>query len=352
MSSSEASARPTQVTFGGWTVVVASALLLLSTFDALSNLQTVDARDQLAEAIDSGNLRGLGVSVAEALTVKRWAIYVAAVAAVVTGILAVFALKRDKIARIGVTVAAVPIILSVPLTGSFLAMLIGAGAVVLWSRPARDWFAGRPITQPEPKEPKEVKGPEETQRSAADAVPAPWVPHGAEPSSGPGQPAPTPGWGGAPAAETWAAAEPVPGRPQRPRQVRNACLITWITSGFTALVYLVMLAVIAINQQALIDIVTDNPAWNDSYDEDLIVTAAVVGSIVFLIWCAAIAVIAVFTWRGEQWAWIVHLVSTGMAALVAIVALPVSLVHLAAIGAVFGLLLSRPARTWFTKRQP
>lgn len=351
MSSPGPSARPTQVTVAGWTVAVASAFLLVSVFDALGSLHSVETRDQLTQAIDSGNLQGLGITVAEALTVKRWALYISAVAAVLTGVLGVFVLQRDRAARIGLSIGAVPIVLAVPLTGSFLAMLVGAGAVVLWSRPARDWYAGRPITKPAPR--SESRRDDLPSAPAAPPAPVAWVP-----PTGGSQPGPTPGWGAAPG--TWVGPQPptYPAYPPvpapvvaRPRQVRGACLITWILSGITGLGYLALLAAISIDQQALIDVVKDNPAWDDSLDDDLIVTAAVVGSVLFLLWCVAVSVVAVFTWRGAQWAWIVHLVSTGAAALASAVALPWGLIHLVAIASAFGMLMSRPARAWFTNRR-
>lgn len=362
MSSSGPSARPTQVTVAGWTVAIASAFLLLSAFDALGSLHTVEVREQLTKAIDDGNLQGLGISVSEALTAKRWALYVSAVAAVLTGVLGVFVLQRDKAARIGLTIGAVPIVLTVPLTGSFLAMLVGAGAVVLWSRPARDWFAGRPITRPEPR----PAARREDVPPPSAPPPAPWVPPVADPQQQPdAQPAPTPGWGAAPGTwdappppytapptyQNYPAYPPQQPLPPRPRQVRNACLVTWIFSGLTGLAYVVILAAIVIDQQALVDVIKDSPSWDESIDDDLIVAAAVAGSIIFLLWCVAASVIAVFTWRGAQWAWIVQLISTGLAALVTLLALPWGLIHLAAIGSAFGMLMSRPARDWFTKRR-
>lgn len=343
MSSPDPSARPTQVTVAGWSVAIASAILLVSAFDSLESLHSVATRDQLTQAVESGNLKGLGISVAEALDVKRWALYVTAVAAVLTGILGVFVLKRDKAARIGLSIGAVPIVLAVPLTGSFLAMLVGAGAAVLWSRPARDWFAGRPVSVREPR-----PAPATDRSSSTSDAPVPWVPPTPEGDIGGPGPAPFQGWGVPPA---YGAPPAVLGRAPRPRQVRNACVATWVASGITALGYLALLVVLSIDQQALIDKVKENPAWDSSYDDDLIVTAAVVGSVIFLVWCAVVAVVAVFTWRGATWAWVVHLMSTGVAALVAIAALPFGLVHLAVIGWVFGMLLSRPARSWFTSRR-
>lgn len=407
MTSPDPSARPAQVTVAGWVVTIASVFLVLSTFEALGNLNSVETREQLAQAIDSGNLQGLGISVAEALDVKRWALYVSAVAASLTAILGFFALRRDTMARLVLSLGAVPIVVAVPLTGSFLAMMIGAGAAVMWSAPARDWFAGRPVTPRPPRAARTPASPAEPPAADPPTVPGPWVPPSSAPR--PDGPAPTQGWGASPGSVTaevpgqgpsapqqdpaapnpyapnpyapqsgapysaapYPAAQyptvqyptaqypanpypygapPVPGGSvERPRQVRNACLITWIASGFAGVLYLLMLAAVIIDQQGVIDIVKENPAWDSSYDEDLIVTALIVGSVIFLIWCVAIAVVAVFTWRGARWAWIVHLISTGAAGGVALLGLPVSLLHLAAIGAAFGLLMSRHSRAWFTK---
>ncbi|MCX6396759.1 MAG: hypothetical protein NTV23_09765 [Propionibacteriales bacterium] len=352
MSSPDPSARPAQVTVAGWSVAVASAFLLLSAFDSLNSLNSVETRDQLIQAIDEGNLKGLGISVAEALDVKRWALYVSALAAVVTGVLGIFVLQRDKTARIGLTVAAVPIVLTVPITGSFLAMLVGAGAAVLWTLPARDWFAGRPVTRREPR-------PAAPRDQSPPPAPAPWVPPTAVTPPGGPEPAASAGWGEAPATTTTypaydastGSAVPLSHQELRPRQVRNACLITWVFSGLTAIGYLAVLVAVSIDSQAMIDMVTESPAWDPSYDEGIIVGAAVAGSILMLLWCAAVAVVAVFTWRGAPWARVVHLISTGVAAVFALLALPWSLAHLAAVGAVLGLLLSAPARSWFTSRR-
>ena len=66
--------------------------------------------------------------------------------------LGVFVLQRHRGARIALSVVAVPILLAnlvtAPLTGGLLGALIAAATVMLWTGPARDWFAGRPVRQP------------------------------------------------------------------------------------------------------------------------------------------------------------------------------------------------------------
>lgn len=371
MSTPDTSQRPGQVTVGGWAVAVASVFLVISVFDSLGALHSVETREQLAETLDSGNFQGLGISVAELLTVKRWALYVTAVAAVFTGVLGFFVLRKDNVARIVLTVGAVPIVLATPFTGSFLAMMVGAGAAVLWSRPARDWFAGRPITPPGPRRP----APDQRQTPPPPGA-APWVPPTPPASGSPEETGARafPGWG-APAGEQApppptfppsgdpAAPPPYPYPPSpvpdlrswadatRPREVRIACLITWVLTALTAVGYLVLLAYVSIDSDSLVRLVQDSPSWNARYDEDLIVPAVVIGSVVFLLWCAAAAVVAVFAWRGHPWAWIVLAISAGAAAVVATMMFPFSLVHLAGIAGALGLLLGRPARAWFRSQR-
>ncbi|WP_209718231.1 hypothetical protein [Marmoricola sp. OAE513] len=368
MSPSDAGPRPGQVTVAGWVVAIASAFLLLGVFDSLGSLNSLDVREAVARSIRSGNLQGLGLSVEDVLDLKRWAFSISAVAAVATGILGVFALRKDKAARIGLSVAAVPIVLAVPFTESFLGMLIGAGAAVLWTAPARDWFAGRPPA------PREAPRPERRQPPVAPPpvapptdAPAPWAPPTAGPTGGPDSPQAraVPGWGAAPgpplrldqlpppvASNQLPSPGPVaPRTVDRPRPVHLACMITWIATGLTAFGYLVLLVFLAVDQQAVIDLVKDNPNWDPAFDDDLIVRAAVISGVVILVWCAVAAVVAVFTWRGEHWAWVVHLVSLTMAAMISLAVFPNSFFHLAAVAATFGLLTRRQSRDWFAGRR-
>src|SRR5689334_8333161 len=120
MSPSETSARPSQVTVAGWAVAIASVMLAVGVFDAMRNLHSVDTREEVTRALSTGSAKGLGISVDDALTAMRWALFVSGAAAAAAAILGVFVLQRNKGARIGLTVAAVPIVLASPISGSFL----------------------------------------------------------------------------------------------------------------------------------------------------------------------------------------------------------------------------------------
>src|SRR4051794_38636158 len=184
MSNDAAGPRPREVTIAGWTVAVASTMLVVTVFDTMARLHSVDTRDSLTRALGAGSAKDFGISLTDALGVMRGALFVAGVAAVVTGILAVFVLQRHATARIVLTVAAVPVVLTAPFSGGFLGLLVGGSAALLWSRPARDWFAGRAPARPA----VERLAP----RSPLRPLQQPGPPPGAPPPR-PGNPPPPPG---------------------------------------------------------------------------------------------------------------------------------------------------------------
>src|SRR4051794_22408611 len=233
MSNDAAGPRPREVTIAGWTVAVASAMLVVSVFDAMARLHSVDTRDSLTRALGAGSAKDFGITLTDALDVMRGALFVAGVAAVVTGILGAFVLQRHATARLVLTVAAVPVVLTAPFSGGVLGLLIGGATALLWSRRARDWFAGRPPTRPA------------VERLAARPVERVLDPRTVRPVQG------RPPEVGGPAAPPRAVTEwGAPGRrdvpppyvvPETrsgvPVPVRVACILTWAFSGLTALAY-------------------------------------------------------------------------------------------------------------------
>ena len=71
MSDSDTSARPRQLTMAGVVRDRRLGVLLVSVFDAITNLNSVDTRDQVAELLSSPTGEGLGLSVAQALSAIR-----------------------------------------------------------------------------------------------------------------------------------------------------------------------------------------------------------------------------------------------------------------------------------------
>jgi len=343
MSSDAPGPRPRQVTVGGWGVAVASAMLVVTVFDRMTALQSVDTRESLTKALTTGAAEGLGVTVDDALSIIRVALYVAGTAAAVTAILGVFVLQRHAAARVALTLAAVPVVLTTPFAGGFLGLVVGAGTALLWSRPARDWFAGRAPSQPVVPA---------RQRSEPERVHV-GPPRSAPPSQGgwtPPPPPPTPGWGQRPPAPAWPAPAQaaVPPAAEVPRSVRIACTLTWVFGLMTAALYvLVGLGVLADRSQVL-DLLRDNPTVRDSeLSDDQLVLLIVAVSALIAVWCLAACLLAFLTWRRHGWARILLMVSIGVALVLELAAFPFSLMHLVASVIALRMLLVAPTRAWF-----
>jgi hypothetical protein len=334
-------------------IAVASAMLIARVYDGMAGLRSVDTRDALTKALTTGVANGLDLSVADALSVMRVGLYVAGVAAVVTGILGIFVLQRHATARVVLTAAAVPVVLTAPLAGGFLGLLIGGATILLWSPPARDWFAGRP--------PRQVPA----ERTSRTPPPRPFDAPVARPFSGseadrPDQPpAPRPGWGTPAQPAPGPSYPPVPGagfvdprgsRPgeRTPVQVRTACILTWVLAGLTAGLYTLVVAAVAVDRGAVLDLLHDNASVRDANLNDNTLVALIVAVSAFLVlWCLAAGVLAVLAWRRQAWAWILLLVSAGAAALAGLLVLPFSVAHVVGAATAFLLLLRAPVRAWF-----
>ncbi|RNL81294.1 hypothetical protein [Nocardioides marmorisolisilvae] len=357
MSQPDPSARPSQVTLAGWAIAGASVLLVLAVFNTMGQLDSVDMRERLSEAISSGWVKGLGISLGDATDLVRWSLYVTGVAAAASSILGVFVLQGHRGARIGVTVSAALVLtasIASVLTG-ILALALVVFAALLWSGPGGDWFAGRPITV----RPRPERRPQ-SQEPRPPSAPVAWAP----PTPGSAQPPPTPGWGQVappsatdwPAPTSWPAPIAAPATAPapdsaglRPSQVRLACILTWIFSSVVAVGYAFVFVVLLVNKPWVAQEIQKSPGWNDSFDVDTVTSVATGASIVFVIWSAGAIALALLVWRRVRWAWILLLVSTWVAGFVSVLGFPFSLPYVAVIGATAGLLMRRPVRDWFAE---
>jgi hypothetical protein len=384
MSDSGKTARPRQLTMAGWFVVGGSVFLLLSIFDTFSTLNTLDARDgpilKMLTAPGGVNL-GLG----DAISTARAMLTVGAVCASAAAVLGFFVLQRNRGARIVLSILAVPILLTGFLTGGLIGALVVAATGMLWSGPARDWFAGRPVREVgRPERPEKKSGPWETTMprpgehnrppeqpadpvapsddpadSSADpqSAPAsslstagsssePGAMRGFGQTSAPVADQPTASWvppAGAPSYATVGAA-----RPTMPAMVKAACILTWVFSGMVALLYAGMLVILVADQDRVVDAVVKSPAWKRSnIDPDVLVPALWIGALLFLAWALGACVLAVFTWRRHNWARWLLAASAACVLLIGFVALPVGLVHQLAAAVVIAGLVGPSARVWF-----
>jgi len=129
-------------------VIGGSVFLMLTVFDSLTTLNSVDMRDEIARMLSSPTGEGLGITMGQALASMRVGLMVAGACAAATAVLGVYVLKPNRSARLALSILAVPILLTAPLTGGITGALVVVAILMLWTGPARDWFAGRPVREP------------------------------------------------------------------------------------------------------------------------------------------------------------------------------------------------------------
>ena len=381
-SSGKAPARPRQLTMAAGFVIGGSVLLLLLVFDTLTTLNSVEMREKITEVITSPSGEGLGITMSQALTSMRVGLMIAGACAAATAVLGVAVLQPNRAARLALSILAVPILLTAPLTGGITGALVVVAVLMLWSGPARDWFAGRPVREvqaPGRPDKSSKQGPwETTMPRQSDRLHQPeQVPPAEQPADQPSD-RPTPpasqlttvGSSTAPGASTGFGVRPAPADDLSPgawppptatqppvdgdlastvpASVKIACILTWVFSGVVALLYAGTLIALVTIQDQIVDYVVEQPEWQRAnVPDDIIMPALWLTCLAMLAWSLGACVLAWFTWRRHNWARWLLATSAGAAFLVGLLAFPFGLLaQLAAVLTIVGLFLST-SRDWF-----
>lgn len=335
--------RPRQVTMAGWMIMGGSILVVATVFETITSLNTLETREAVSQFLSEPPGQGLGLDVSGALLVLQTVSMVAAGCAAVAAVLGFHVLRRNRSARLGVTVVAVPLFFTGMVTGGFLSSVVAASALLLWLEPSRNWFDG----VPPPKTPE---------RSAAVwPPPPPEAPPSAPPAQQAPATAPRPHQGfGRPAASP-----PVGGsQPEgRPAAVMWACVLTWVISGTAAVLMALSALVIALQPELILEeLRRQNPDLGDQGLTDRAVQVATyVTAGVTVVWALVAVVLAVFVLRRAGWARVALLASAAGAGAACLVAsLSSVLMVLPAFGCAvtFSLLLRPEVRAWFAARDP
>jgi len=361
--------RPPQVTLAGWTIVAASVVVVLTGFETIGTLYSLEKRHQIELLLATPPWSGLGIGVDGVRQVIHVATLIAAGCATAAAILGYQVLQRSKLARILLSVLAVPLFLAGIVGDAFFSALIAAAAGMLWLSPAREWFAGTwrpptaedararrtpPAAQP-PGAPPSAQPPSQTLPPPGVAGPppgpypgGPWPPQGMPPQGIPPQ-------GMVPGA--WLPPRPVQPHPERPPAVTLGCVLTWVFAALTLVVAVGSVAVIVGNREGLLrQLHEQNPeVFQQGISEDLLVSTTLAIAVIVSVWSLAAIIIGVFTVLGHPWARIALLSSASVAAalmlgLVLLGQLVVLIPFAAAVATVFALI--RPdARSWFAGRR-
>lgn len=364
--SDHAHPRPRQVTTAGVMGVTGSVLVILSLFDTLGSLRTVEVREQVDRYLASPQGQGFDVSTGWFLDALHVMVLANGAFAAIAAVLGVYVFQRHHGARLGFTVAAGLLVVGMWIVAGYVpSVLVGVtiviafAAALMWSPPSRDWFAGRsprPVAeaapaqrqQPPPSPPSPSWAPPQSpppQASPQD----PSVPSAPPPSAypfGESRPATTTLPYPAPAVPGHAAAGS-----RRPGAVVAASLMTWLCAGAVLFLFGVVLLMLLVSQDTLLGAARQNPAVQDMglTTSDLL-SAFWVTVAIFLFWSLAAVVLAVLAFRRVTFGWVLLVVSSVMSALVGFATFPFGL--LAGIPAALsaGLLLSGPARRWYLQR--
>ena len=131
------------MTLAAWMIIVGSLLVVVSVVEVITGLRTLDTREGV-ESFLADAPRELGLDVERVLQILRVTALVTAGCASAAAVLGWHVLQRNRGARVGLTVLAVPLFLSGLITGGFMSSLVAAASLLLWLQPARNWFNGKP----------------------------------------------------------------------------------------------------------------------------------------------------------------------------------------------------------------
>ena len=336
MSTETTAPRPRQVTLAASLVMAASVLLVLSVFERLGSLRSLESRTSIQRFLSEPPGSSLGLGTEAVLDIVRTVSMVAAGLATAAAILGYHVLKRNRAARVGLSVLVLPLFLCGLVTGGFLSSVVAASVAMLWLAPARHWFSG--------EAPPVAPGPAPPYPPRADADrPTPTVTPGPPAAD---QPPPWPSYG-APA--PWAGPAQTAGRQRAPRPTPLvvACVVTWACCALTALVAVLLVAVLAFDADGLFaEMHRQNPTLADQGISDATLESATwVSGVVCLLWSLVSGALAVGAFRRVRWAVVALIVSAGLVAVLCLGGSLLSpvLVVPGVLAALVGVLLLQPA---------
>jgi hypothetical protein len=368
----ESAPRPGQATLAGWLIIGGSVILVFTAWQRISNLHTLEVQEELQRVLSEPPLSGTGLGLEGLKTTIRVLCMVGAAAATASTILGVQALRRSTSARLALTLLAPLVLIGGFATAGFFAPLVVAGVCMLWLRPTRDWFAGRPWMNPtaalaqrradRPAGPDPFASPpHRTSEDSAPQAPPPTTPappHQPSPPAPQTGPKPFEGEFGAPLPES---APQAPGPPspygagaKRPGALIAACIVVWASCAATAGFMLLFSLVMAVARDEFFDEVERQQPNLDmqGLSEAELAMGTFVATAFIVVWCAVAVVLAVLAFRRIAWARIALVVSAAVAGLMLLVATFISpfLVLLLGAAAVTLWLLLRPeVSAWYRR---
>lgn len=297
--------RPPQVTLASGIVMVASVVVLLSAWQRVTTLGSLETQEAVSAFLAEPPLSTVGLDVSGVTQLLRISAMVAAASACATAILGWYVRRPDRAARIGLTIFAVPVFVSGMSVGGLAGSFVAAGTVMLWLAPGREWFATGRWTPPAP--PPDPAARDAAPDAARDAAPRRTPPPAASREPEPQQP---PAWQQRPGA-------PVSPYDQRARQHQQhqqliharpaamvaAFVITVVMAGGLLAMSLLWVAIAGLSPEFLRSVLEQQPEMFDeglSFEQVRGTVLAFAGA--FIVWCVVALVLAGFAMARRDWA--------------------------------------------------
>jgi len=270
--------RPGQVTLAGWLVVAGSLAALVGAYERITNLHSIDTRESVRRMLAEPPLAGSGVELGTVLDVLHALALVTGACATAAAILGWQVLRRDRRARLALTIVAVPLLLAGMADSGFYSTIAAVSVVLLWVPQSRDWFDGVQRSAPPPA----------SQQMPQQQMPQQQMPPPSRPAA---PPPPARVQQGRPAAYA-----PV-GR--RPAAVVWAAVLTWVFCALTTLLMIGSALVVARDPHAVMqEAFQRDPSLADQgVSEHLLVVTMWVMVAVVIACCVGASVAAVLLWR-------------------------------------------------------
>lgn len=343
--------RPGHATIAGSLIIGGSIIVVLSAWERISTLRTLEVQEKLQTALSKPPMSGLGLTLDGYTSMLQVLCVIGAGAATAAAILGVQVFKRSTSARIALTLLAPLLLVGGMAAADFFAAMLVFAILLLWLQPTRDWYAGRPW----------VQAYEERRAERVGLLRPPGTPAGrstaASPDAAPSSPsASEPTAGEHPFGDPGASAHrPSVVRRTRPQALTAACVLTWITSSLVLLGIVVMMAVLPSQAEDLFAEVTrDQPKMVEAYDltENSLLAGMYVVLVGFALWAIAAIVLAGLAFIGQNWARITLVISAVTGALLLVV-MSVGAWPLLALVGVFGsaawMLLRPEVGRWYQR---
>jgi hypothetical protein len=300
--------RPPQVTLASGIVMFSSVVVLLTVWERVSSLGSLETQQAIAEVLAESPFSSLDLTVSSTTELLRISCMVAAVCACATAILGWYVRKPDRSARLGLTLFAVPVFVTGLPAGGLAGSFVAAGAAMLWMQPGREWFATGRWTPPAPTGPKDkARG-----GSASSDRPDPWsrAPQapGATGADTPSPPPPASRPFGEPSAQpsaappgAWPQRQPAPARPGA---MVAAFVITVVTAGGLLGLSVLWLAIAGLSPDFLMSLLEQQQPElvEDGLTLEQLRTTVFAVAGAFVVWCLVALVLAGFAMARRAWA--------------------------------------------------